>query len=487
MDGWAANQANYKINETGDNMAYNCAVDGLALRAGSRIASTRAPRFLLCLLCAAAALLAAKPALADGTGDTPAADTTSEVDVVPATPSNSYARFDDLEEKGWAIPFPGTEDTIVGDTGGVRTALADSGFSFLGLSINQFQFNTLGGQHGGPQLFNGQKPTGLDLQTFFISYDLSHIGIQNAQLNFGLVNDVDSWAPLGPRTGVAISGINYYQSFLNGMIQMKVGYIKEDLEFVGLYVAGNLANGTLGPSATIPFEVGLSVNPTPTPALNLQANLGHFYNKFAVQRSVSPLGAEEERNENEYSLRFTVPGARALLVDEVGYRQPGGYSAWFRAGGIYNFSHYQDFRTGGESANNYALYGAADYQLIHTAVESYKGVYAGASAMYAPPAQNEFSQYYEARIYGLGLLPSRPFDMVSLIYDHTQFSQFARADEDQMGTQAFAGTNSITATYVFRVWNGIYVSGGLSYVDHPTFAPERKNAVVIQLALNLLF
>ena len=54
-----------------------------------------------------------------------------------------------------------------------------------------------------------------------------------------------------------------------------------------------------------------------------------------------------------------------------------------------------------------------------------QGVYVGGSAMYAPPELNRFSQYYEARIYGIGLIPGRPLDLLSGVFTDNVFSGYA--------------------------------------------------------------
>lgn len=229
--------------------------------------------------------------------------------------------------------------------------------------------------------------------------------------------------------------------------------------------------------------------PVPAPAANVQVNFHEFYTKFAIQRSTNPQGTQSERDESATSIRFSQPGAKALLIDEVGYRAHASGSSrglWARVGGLYK-SSYTDYKSGGMSTDIYALYGAVDYQVLQTgAVAGYRGIYAGLTANYAPSDRNVYSQYYEARVYSIGLWPNRPFDMASLVYSHTHFSQYARADEQLAGVEAFSGSNALTAAYVYRVSHGIYANVGLSYVDRPTFAPERKNALLLLLALNFL-
>ena len=88
--------------------------------------------------------------------------------------------------------------------------------------------------------------------------------------------------------------------------------------------------------------------------------------------------------------------------------------------------------------------------------------------MYAPPEFNRISQYYEARLYGIGLLPSRPADMVSLVVSRNVFSNYVVDATLQSGQLAHTGNFSITAAYYAPIVPGVSVGIGLGYTDHPT-------------------
>jgi len=449
-------------------------------------------RIAVTILFAASLAQYAEVALAEGTDDP--VQIAQQVPLPPTNPApapNPYARFDALSEKGWAIPFPHVGDTIVGDAGGMRSKLADNGIGIFALSLNNFSANMLSGDHGGTQVYMGQKPTVTSFNEILMSYDLSHIGIKNGQLNFGVLNEMVTWEPMGPRQPIGLARLNYYQSFLDDRVQMKIGYLLNDVEYVGLFVGGSFANGTLGPNGIIPFEVGLSRAPMPTPGINVKTEFNGFYNKFGIQRSVSPDGAQAEHDANPSGFRFSTPGARALFIDEVGYQLHAGHAdraVWLRAGGIYNTSQYTNFEHGGKTSDNYAVYAAGDYQLSHPGNSpTYRGIYTGLSFNYAPPDRNAISQYYEARVYAIGVFPSRPADMISFIYSHSQFSQFVRADVALEGLTSVAGSNSVTAAYVYHVAKGVYANAGVSYVDKPALAPAKKNALLGLVSLNLLF
>jgi len=420
----------------------------------------------------------------------PPAEKSTTPEPSPEHRTGPYARFDALTEKGWAVPFPSTADTLLRDLGGVRSALADAGIGFLGLSLNSFTYDVLGRNRGGPQSYNGHKATVTDYTTLLMSYDLSRIGIQGGQLNFGVLTNNVTWAPLGPRASIGLGRLNYYQSLFHRTLELKIGYILQDVEFEGIFVGGNLANGTFGPNAVIPFQVGMNRAPMPTPAANVQINLGRFYNKFAVQRSTSPAGPEAEHDAHAGGFAITVRGGKPLLIEEVGYRARAGqthHAMWLRAGGIYNFSRYTDFEHGGRSPSNYAAYAAADIQLHHPGtLPNHRGLYAGATVNYAPPDRNIFTQYYEARVYGIGVIPARPQDMISLLFTSTHFSKHVRAAEEQQDISTVPGSNNLTVAYVFHAYSGVYANAGLSYVDNPTLLRAQKDVLLLQLALNLL-
>ena len=118
------------------------------------------------------------------------------------------------------------------------------------------------------------------------------------------------------------------------------------------------------------------------------------------------------------------------MINEFGYRKeaaPGQLATWVRAAPMFNTSRYVDFAFGGRRTGDYAAYFLADQQFVQFAPapgQAARGIYAGVTAMYAPPEFNRVSQYYELRLYGIGLLPSRPRDMVSLVISRNVFSNY---------------------------------------------------------------
>lgn len=399
-----------------------------------------------------------------------------------------FTYINTLGHKGWATPFPKMSDTVLRDAGGVRSTLADLGIGFLGLSKNTVLYNVR--DYDGPAKYNGKNPTySTGIQTLFLTFDTGKIGVDNGQIFFTAAAITNGLRVVnGPRYA-RIGGLGYYQKLAGGAVEIKVGYYDNAQEYVGTAIAGSLASGTLGPQARIPVQLGFGYNGVGTPALNIRLNGKHgLYTKFGVQRAVPPGGAAAEIPLNDTGLRFSVRGAKALFVDEIGVNRPataGTKSSWVRAGGIYNTTRYRDYRNGGTS-ENWGVYAAFDQQLTQPSTTApAKGVYVGGSVNYAPPAQNLYSQYYEGRVYGIGMVPGRPADLASLVATFNSVSPSARrALRPGDDTEPYAVT--VTGSYSYRFSPGVYIQPGLGIAVKPAYYPKAPMALNTYLSIAFL-
>lgn len=454
---------------------------------------------------AAAALVASAP-VAAGAQSTAQTGTPPSTGVQPATVSalpddsqtpspNRYKRFDDLSLKGWAIPYPKVADTILGDKLGVRDALADIGIGISPINTANFQYDFLQNDRGyqGPQLYNGQRITRTNTTvSLTATYDLGQLGLKGGQLatTFSVI-DNSFPAVNGPKK-VRIGRLHYYQELFGGAVDFKLGYIDNTQEFLGINVGGNLATGNLGPQATIPFQLGLSYGGFAAPGFNLRVKSKNgLYNKIGVQRSLPPGGAAAENAVNPGGFRFSPPGTGVLMIDEVGFNHPsapGVKSTWIRAGGIYNTTQFARFGRPGETRDNFALFAAADRQLTQIdPTKPFRGIYAGGTINYAPPQQNFYTQYYEGRLYAVGLLASRPFDLTSLVSTFNVYSPQGLAARTPSGQGNYRNTFAVTASYALRVSAGIYLQPGLGVTVHPIYTPRFSPALNGYLSIITLF
>jgi len=387
------------------------------------------------------------------------------------------ARLRAMGPKHWGTLAPDFGDPLLGDVGGLRSTLADHGLAYLLIVDVNFWQNLLNSPQktNGSQVYLGQQFTngeGLTLQT---TYDLGHIGLDGAQLNLAIGT---GWTSLtaAHAKGFRVFEFAFYDSFLDKRIELTAGIVENDKEFINTYVGGNTSTGAFGPQALLPVQSGFGQSPGATPSFNVIYNFdANWYNKVGVQRSVSPQGLLEEYSHlNPHSVRFSVPGAKALLIDEVGFKRPASADARatnFRMGGLYNWSAYTDFDTGRTSHNSnaYLLY---DQQLTQPNAGSlpFRGWYGGFTIMNSPTNVNVFRRYYETRIYDIGPFANRPFDQLGIVATHSLFSEDARNYFIRQGVYPpRKDTTSLTVDYAYKVGPDFYVTSGLAYTDHPSF------------------
>jgi porin len=403
----------------------------------------------------------------------------------PAAPT---ADFQSLRIKGLIVALPGPQDTIDPDFAGIRSSLAALWIGYVGYTNNNFYDNMLPAERStfGQQVYNGQKPTFFTNNTMHVTYDLSRYGVSDGQIVVGGIYNYDTWEPAGPNA-FSLATFSYYQTFLNRQVELKVGYLANVVEYWGPFLAGNLSSSIFGPSGQIPVAAGLSAWAWTKPAINIKVNgPDGLYNKLGVQVASSPDGPFAEKTANPTGLEWFTPNSGLLAINEIGYRKeaaPGQLSTWVRAAGIVNTSRYVDFEFGSRNTGNYAAYVLADRQFVQLAPvkgQAARGWYAGVSAMYAPPEFNRVSEYYEARLYGIGLLPSRPGDMVSVVVSRNVFSHYLVDAALRGGQLAHSDNLSITAAYYAPIAPGIRVGVGLGYTNNPTpviYTPQSGSAL----------
>jgi porin len=429
----------------------------------------------------------------------PAASTSvAQALVPPLTPpppaanaEDKYQRIDALREPGLNTINPGTHDSILADMGGWRSALADKDMSLEMHSVISVMGDVLNtGQPRDPMLYNGQRFTVQTASTAAtLSIGLSSLGLQNAMVLVGGVVFLNSANEINGANTAVFRELAYYQSYFNKAVEVKIGFMTNYFEYVGLFTGGSivLAGGING---LIPIETGLSPDPTPTPAVNFTFHGSDgLYAKFGVQRSISPQGVNYEIQNNGIGFRFSQPGAGPLYIGEFGVKRPpspDGHQIWLRAGAMYNDSDYQKF-TGG-TTSNHSVYVAGDYQLTQLSEAlPYRGIYVGASAFWAPSNVNVYTQQYTARVYGIGLIDSRPADSISLQYTYNEFSKQAQNSYQMFGMDTNPSQYSIQASYSAHVTRGVYFIPGITYYKHPSFIGNFKGALLVSGMLYLQF
>jgi porin len=429
------------------------------------------------------------PAMVFGLLATLAAESASAADTSqsPVILKDATQRTETLQEldqrlglKGWNIPFFSFAGSLGQDIGGWRSNLAKYGIGFLIYDLGSFSANSLDVAHKDPsgnQRYWGQTPSFYNTGNIVITYDLSQYGVPDGQINF-LYNFTNStWNHYTPTRDGKLYRLAYYQSLFDRKVELSFGYMTNSTTFVGIYVGGQISN-PLGPSSTIPAELGLATSVAIAPTFWIKNNLTeNLYNQFGVQRSISPTASAvyDDSLINPTGFNFDFPGAKALYIDEIGYKQNAATDrpyTWLRAGAIYNTSLYRNYKTGGQS-DNAGFYALADRQIWQMdPSRPRRGIYTGVSAMYAKPETNIITQYYEARVYAFGLFDARPNDMLSLVYQHNVISSYwadpINNTAPRTSSYARHAVNTITASYQVYLRPGLTFTGGMGYTDHPS-------------------
>ncbi|MFC6645430.1 carbohydrate porin [Granulicella cerasi] len=418
--------------------------------------------------------------------------TPQQAQTPPPQHAADSALVESMGEKGLEISFPPFSNSVTGATNPVRVAMARHGFGIFVPESNKFQQNVLDAPVAlADQKYNGQRATWAVGAYPVLTYNMQAFHIRGGQLIMGPGVLRTSWYPSGPEATRALQ-LAYYQSLFKNRIEVKFGWLQNDLEFEAFAVGGTFATGALGVYAVIPYQVGQNTTPYGTPGVNTTVHLTkHFYDKIGFQRSADPNGGATEVKRDQTGFRFAPHGDGLLTINEFGYKKNSSATdkqTWFRAGYLTNTTGFKNIISNKTETGNWATYALVDQQFTHsTAGTGRQGLYGGVTFMYAPPRYDSSTQYYEARLYDIGLFPHRPNDLSSVVLSHTSFSpDFNRVTTNANGT-AYSGSNSVAATYSARLRPGITFAPGFSYTDHPARTPRLGGAFNVVGSLIFFF
>jgi len=416
------------------------------------------------------------------------------------------AQFDKFNPKGWVMPFPSTGVTIDQDFEGIRTKLAKHRIGYYLMNMDLYYGATSRApsipSNNSTQQYNGQRTTWVNHAWMWVTYNPS----DTLQFMFSGTKEHGTFPQDGPSTtrmGVAA----VHKDLFHGRLQLEGGYLQPNFQFYGMFTGGSLA-GSLTPAAITALEVGTASEPYTVPAANIRYQFpSNFYARYGVQRSIVPgTGFQQERERNNTGFRFLINGTKALHQGEIGYNRaaaPGTKQAFYRVTGFFNQTPYSDYRTPlltfvkngykfNKTDNNFAISVAADKQLWQkNKYLPFQGLYAGAVGQYAPPQQNLFSQCYQATLYGIGLFPNRPMDMIAVSAMRQELSRIGTRKFEALGQgPAYENTTQGALGYTAMIYHGLFANANVSYAQHPGVfinAGAPKKAVIWNLTLSEYF
>lgn len=405
---------------------------------------------------------------------------------------NSVRSIEDLNLVGAETAMPPFGESPISPESGFRRGLFSQGIALRGVLQSTYAQNTL--QAPAPadeQAYVGEHPFETAMNNWTLTADLRQLHLEHAQLYVCGVWNWASWNPAGPKA-FQIYGLYLYKAFANKGVEIKAGYVGNNLEVIGLTVGGSTATGAQGVYAVLPYELGLSYFPLTAPSFNLRIRgPKNTYVKAVAQRSLDPKGGPTEVERNHTGFRFIPHGDKALLFGEAGYMRAATatqHDTWLRAGYMQNTSAYANLGTGKAESGNHAAFVLMDYQVRKSdALEPDHGLYLGGSAMTAYSRFNAYDSYYEARLYQKAPFRSRPFDMASLVAYYSGHSNALTDSLVVSGKTVWRNSASLTGSYALRVGSGQYLNLGLSYVHGAAITPRVNDALTFSASYIVFF
>jgi len=397
----------------------------------------------------------------------------------PPPPARS---IEDLNYLGGDAAMPPFSDSIIDIKSAFRQGLFRHGLAFRVITGPQYTQNMLDAPvPADEQVYVGQRAFESMFVQPILTADLHQLHLKQTQLYMGAVWNWVSWNPAGPKT-LQMWNLHLYKALGEDRVEIKAGYVANNMNFVGLFVGGSTATGSQGVYAVLPYEAGMSYFPLTAPSFNVRFNgPKHIYFKPAAQRSMDPEGGPREVERNHTGFRFIPHGDKLLLISEGGYQRAANantHEAWFRAGYMHNQTEYRNEATGRYESGNYCAFALMDYQLTQPDRDRPgHGFYAGGSAMRVPDTLNAYARYYELRAYLKAPFRSRPFDVLSAVASRTGYSKYFTDNLVAQGKTVWRAGTTVTGSYSLRATPGSYLSFGLTYLYGPAITPRVPNAL----------
>lgn len=401
--------------------------------------------------------------------------------------------YDRLLPKGPETPSIGSAcDTLFPQWNELRRDMADHGFFAQVQMLTNLTYDVAGNWKNEPNYVGQRLTTGNYISTD-VTYDLARLGFNdNTQLHLGMMYAYNNYKGNGQDGHVSISDLSVYQPLFDERVILHYGYSSWLTHFYGLYLGSSTASSALGPTSVMLNQAGLtSLKPSPGFDVRLFSENKRWYDHFGVARSQSSDGLRADSKYNKYGLRWQVPEAGTLVINEIGYRvnpeqsQP---MTWIRGGSVYNKTPYFNYNSEQDEDNTWSHYLAATRQLTQPdASMPGRGWYIDGKTNYAPENRNLFTADASLTLFSIGPFAARPGDMLSFGLAYNKFSDDAKRYFERQGNSAESYSTTASTAYTMRVSNGVYWTNQLAWTHHPSVTPKEDDAwnLLTQIVINL--
>lgn len=385
-----------------------------------------------------------------------------------------------------------TRDTLTGDWGGARTALADKGVT-IGLA---WTAEGLENAHGGMReggTYDGLVELQLDADLEKIAhwkgatFHISGYWIQGEGLSANYVGNLLTVSNIEAQAGVRLNEVYLEQSFAADTLSLRLGQIAADQEFWLSNTAGVFINSTFGWPGINGTDLpgGGPAYPLPTPGVRLRWSPDAAWSVQGALYNGNPLGS----NGNSNGLDFPVNDGVFAIVEASYTSAPrDGLSGTYKIGAWYNSNDFDDLAIAANGVSladptasgprshsgNYSLYAMVDHQLWARPGADGIGL-SGFIRVAVTPEQdrNPIAFYVDTGLAYAGLLPGRPNDVLGLGFAYAAMSS-SLADLDR-ATNAITGVPGpvqdyeavIELTYQAALTPWLVVQPFFQYVIHP--------------------
>ncbi|RLM22132.1 hypothetical protein BIY29_12755 [Brenneria alni] len=406
---------------------------------------------------------------------------------------NNCQSYDRFLPKGAETPAISSAcDTVSPEWGGLRQDMADHGFYTQVQMLTNLTYDVAGNWRNNPN-YVGQRLTTGNYITADLTYDLSRLGFgEGAQFVISGTYAYNNYKGNGQDGHPFIANAYIIQPVFTDRVILRYGYTPLLNHFYGLYLGTSSASSALGPTSVMLNQAGLaSLKPSPSADIRFFSENKRWYDHLGVARSQSTDGLKADSKYNTYGLRWQVPNAGTLVINEFGYKvAPDANESmkWYRAGSVYNKSPYLNYKTEKYDSSTNSHYIAATYQLnqIDNSMP-YRGWYVDGKANYAPAEKSLFNADLSLSLFSIGPFDTRPDDMLSFGFSYNKFSNDAKDYFERNGGNAEKYSTSLSASYTMRLHSGVYWTNQLSYTHHPAVTVKEDDAynLLTQIVINL--
>ena len=162
---------------------------------------------------------------------------------LPDSPTPAERTIEGLNYLGGDAAMPPFSDSVIDVDSAFRNALFRKGLAFRVITGPQYTQNMLDPPVSAEeQVYVGQRAFESSFVQPILSSDLRQLHLQHAQLYMGGVWNWASWNPAGPKS-LQLWALYFYKEIGNDRLEVKAGYIANNMNFVGLFVGGSTATG----------------------------------------------------------------------------------------------------------------------------------------------------------------------------------------------------------------------------------------------------